>query len=116
MYPAVPAFFGGGYRIRVIPKIETVDIFIIEPKAKVMGMVDGLAGARFEGETAGDQLSVGCIYRVENRLFQGIGVNKGGKGFTACCDRHGMGGGVGYDPDRELMLGLKEAGQHDQEE
>ncbi len=61
MDPAVLTFFGCGDRIGVVPDIQAVDIFRIEPEADVMRMIDGFAGAGLERETTGDQLAIGCI-------------------------------------------------------
>jgi hypothetical protein len=81
----------------------------------MMRMIDGLTGAGFEGKAAGYQLSIRRIYRIEDGFFKRVGIDESSKSFTACGDGRSMGGGVGYDPNWEL-LSLKDAGQHDQEE
>src|SRR6185437_8918519 len=107
VYPPVLGFFCGRDSIGVVPEIQTVHLFIIEPKTKMMGMVDGFARARADGKAACDQLAVGSIYGVQHGLLQAVGIYKGGEGLTACGDDHTRVGRIDANTDRQLLRGKR---------
>jgi hypothetical protein len=103
--PTVFVFLVRGDSVRIVPEVETVDVFIIEPKPDMMGMVGGIAGARLERKAAGDDLAIGGIDGIENRFFKGIRVEKGRERDGAGGDDDASMGWVGGDLNGDGLRG-----------
>src|SRR6266850_617959 len=96
------AHLGGIFRldgVGIVPEIDAVDVFIVEPKSGVMRMIDAFAGALFEGEATSDNGSFGAAQGIENGFFQRSGPDIGGEGLAVNGDIHTAGLFVDGDGD-----------------
>src|SRR5207245_744928 len=79
------AHLGGVFRldgVGIIPEIDAIDIFVVEPKAGVMGMIDAFAGALLKREAASNDGAFGGAERIENRFFERGRPDVGGEGLA----------------------------------
>src|SRR5215472_18736852 len=65
--------------VRVVPKINSTDIAIVEPQANVMGMVGSLTWSG--RETARYELAFSGPQGEEHRLFESRRIDVGGEGL-----------------------------------
>src|SRR5260370_39488926 len=68
--------------VGIVPEIDAIDVFIVEPKTGVVRMIDALAGALIEREAASDDGAFGGAQWIENGFFQG-GRPDGGSEWLA---------------------------------
>src|SRR5712691_9098904 len=83
------AHFGRVFRldgVGIIPEIDAIDVFIVEPKAGVMRMIDAFAGALLERKAASDDGAFGGAQRIENRFFERGGPDIGSEWLATDCD------------------------------
>ena len=66
---AVFMFFIYRNRIRIIPKIKTVDIAVIQPEANMMWVIDTLIRAWRIRKASCYRLPTFCYQRIQNRLW-----------------------------------------------
>src|SRR5712672_343719 len=91
--------------IGIIPEIEAIDVFVVEPEAGVMRMVYTFAGARFEREAASDDGAFGGAERVKDRFFKSGGPDVGGEGLAVNGDVHSASLFVDSDGDAIWRMG-----------
>ena len=63
--------------VGIVPEIDAIYVFIVEPETGVMGMIDAFARALFEREAASDDGAFGGAEGIENRFFERGGPNVG---------------------------------------
>src|SRR6266850_411708 len=63
--------------VGIVPEIDAVDAFIIEPKAGVMRVIDAFAGALLERKAASDDGALGGTQRIQNGFFERGGPDVG---------------------------------------
>ena len=63
-------FFGTG--VRVVPEIYAVHIAEIKPEARLVWMINALAGTWFHGKSTGYRNSFCCEYGKKDRLPKGV--------------------------------------------
>src|SRR5258708_22202700 len=68
--------------VGIVPEIDAIDVFIVEPKAGVVRMIDALAGALLEREAASDDGAVGGAERIKNGFFKRGGPDVGSEGLA----------------------------------
>ena len=68
--------------VGIVPEIDAIYVFIVEPETGVMGMIYAFARALFEREAASDDGAFGGAEGVENRFFERGGPNIGGERLT----------------------------------
>lgn len=85
--------------VGVIPEIEAVDAFVVEPQAGVVGVVDALAGAGRERVAARDGDAFVGNERIENGLFERSGPDVRGEGLAVDSDVNATVGFIGDDLD-----------------
>ncbi len=74
------AHLGGVFRldgVGIVPEIDAIYIFVVKPKAGVMGMIDAFAGALVEREAASDDGSFGGTERIEDWFLERGGPDVG---------------------------------------
>src|SRR5216683_7655056 len=74
------AHFGSIFQfdgVGIVPEIDAIDVFIVEPKAGVVRMIDALAGVLLERKAASDDGAVGGAQRIENGFFKRGGPDIG---------------------------------------
>src|SRR5579859_1170668 len=74
--------------IRIVPEIQAIDIFIIEPYSDMMRVIHGLTGPGVQRETPGYHLTIRGIDGIENGFFQGVGINEFSERLTTRFDDH----------------------------
>src|SRR5271168_1709706 len=72
--------------VGIVPEIEAVDVFVVEPKAGVMRMIDAFTGALLQRKTARDDRGVGGAQRIEHRLSERGGPDVGSERLTVDSD------------------------------
>ena len=65
--------------VGIVPEIEAIDAFIVEPETGMMGVIDAFAGALLEREAASDGGAFSRAERIEDGFFQRGGPNVGGE-------------------------------------
>ena len=53
----------------IVPEVQAVDIFVVEPQAGVVRVVDAFAGALLKRKAACDDGAFGRAERIEDRFF-----------------------------------------------
>ena len=59
--------------VGIIPEVDAVDVFVVEPEAGMMGMIDAFAGALLEREAASDYGAFGGAEWIEDGFFERSG-------------------------------------------
>src|SRR5882724_12118014 len=85
--------------VGIVPEIDAVDAFIVEPKAGVVRVIDAFACALLEREAASDDSAFGGAQRIENGFFERRGPDVGGKGLAINGDVDAAGFFVDGDDD-----------------
>src|SRR5712692_2753145 len=91
--------------VRIVPEIEAIDIFIVEPEARVMGMVNAFARALLKRIAASDDGSFGGSQWIENGFFEHGGPNVRGEGLAVDGDVDAAGLFVDGDGDAVGRMG-----------
>src|ERR1035437_4351323 len=81
--------------VGVIPEIEAVGVFVVEPQAGVMGVIDALAGAGRERVAARDGDAFVGDERIEGGLFERRGPVVRGEGLAVDGDVNAAIGFIG---------------------
>src|SRR5438270_13484303 len=79
------AHFAGILRLDgfgIIPEVEAVDAFVVEPETGVMRMINAFGGARLERKTTRDDRAFGRTEREENGFGELVRPNVGGEGLA----------------------------------
>src|SRR6266404_5634161 len=63
--------------VGIVPEIDAVDAFIVEPKAGVVRVIDAFAGALLERKAASNNRALGGSQGIENGFFERRGPNVG---------------------------------------
>src|SRR5712692_7800563 len=91
--------------VGIIPEINAIDVFIVEPKARVMRMVNAFAGALLKRKAASDDGSLGSSQRIENGFFERGGPDVRGEGLAIDGDVDAAGLFVDGDGDAVGRMG-----------
>src|SRR5580658_5199869 len=87
----------GFYGVGVIPEIEAVHVSVVEPKARVVRVVDTFVGAGIERIAAGDGDALVCDERKEDGFLERRGPDVGGERCAVDGDVDAAMGLVGSD-------------------
>src|SRR5580658_8113042 len=74
--------------VRIIPKIDAVDVFVVEPQPGVMRVIDAFARSLLEGITTSDNGSLGGPQWIENWFLQCARPNVRSESFAIDGDIH----------------------------
>src|SRR5260370_21409251 len=67
--------------VGIVPEIDAIDVFIVEPKAGMMRVIDALARALLEREAASDDGAFGGAQWIGNGLFKRGGPDIASEGL-----------------------------------
>jgi hypothetical protein len=94
--------------VGVIPEIDAVDALIVEPKARVMRMIDALAGTLLERKAASDDGAFGGAQWIENGFFERGGPDVGSERLPIYGDVDAA--GLFVDDDVNAVGGMRAGG------
>src|SRR5882672_5486172 len=105
------AHLGGIFRldgVGIVPEIDAVDVFIVEPKSGVMRMIDAFAGSLLEWKAASHDGALGGAQRIEDWLFERGRPDVRGEGLAVNGDIHAA--GLFVDGDGDSVGGTRAGG------
>src|SRR3954463_13668359 len=70
-------------RKRIIPEVETIDIFKIEPQSNMMRMIGWITRLGIQRITTSDHGTICCANRVEDWLLKCIRIKECSKWFSS---------------------------------